>query len=182
MAKILSVKTFTNRASFSNGLKNPTDLIRWVFLSVGDYFLYELVGLRRSFAGKLTRITINPNVCQGQATIRGMRITVAFVLKLMASGMTHEEILAAYPELGKADLQQVIEYAAWLASESHRPSKIMAGYHQRIDEDQRMKKQKLYPLALIYPLGPPEGLRFSACLKIRCSLFKVKSLLFGQRF
>jgi len=29
------------------------------------------------------------------------------------------------------------------------------------------KDKKLYPLALIYPLGPREGLRFSACLKIR---------------
>lgn len=60
----------------------------------------------------LDRITINPEVCMGQATIRGMRITVAFVLKLMATGMTHPEILAAYPELEEADLHQAIEYAA----------------------------------------------------------------------
>jgi uncharacterized protein (DUF433 family) len=73
-------------------------------------------------AKKLNRITIQPNVCQGQATIRGMRITVAFVLKLMASGMKDEEILQAYPELEKADLRQAIEYAAWLASESHQPA------------------------------------------------------------
>ena len=60
----------------------------------------------------------------GQPTIRGMRITVAFVLKLMASGMTHAEILAAYPELEEADLHQAIEYAAWLASEYHRPLEV----------------------------------------------------------
>lgn len=78
-------------------------------------------------AKKLTRITIKTDVCQGQATIRGMRITVAFVLKLMASGMIQKEILASYPELEKADLQQAIEYAAWLASESHFPVKAMAG-------------------------------------------------------
>ena len=46
----------------------------------------------------------------GQPTIRGMRITVSFVLKLMASGMTNEQILAAYPELDEADFHQVIEY------------------------------------------------------------------------
>jgi len=58
----------------------------------------------------LDRITVKPDVCLGQPTIRGMRITVAFVLKLMASGMTHVEILAAYPELEENDLRQVIEY------------------------------------------------------------------------
>ena len=56
-----------------------------------------------------------------------MCITVAFVLKLMASGMTHTEILTAYPELEEPDLHQVIEYAAWLASEYHRPLRVAVG-------------------------------------------------------
>jgi len=67
------------------------------------------------------RITIKPEVCMGQPTIRGMRITVAFVLKLLASDMTHEEVLKAYPELEKEDILQTIEYAAWLAGEYHHP-------------------------------------------------------------
>lgn len=67
------------------------------------------------------RITVNPEVCMGQPTIRGMRITVAFVLKLLASGMSHEEILKAYPELKEEDILQAIEYAAWLAGEYHHP-------------------------------------------------------------
>lgn len=67
------------------------------------------------------RITVNPEVCMGQPTIRGMRITAAFVLKLLASGMTHEEILKGYPELEEEDILQSIEYAAWLAGEYHRP-------------------------------------------------------------
>lgn len=70
------------------------------------------------------RITVNPEVCMGQPTIRGMRITVALVLKLLASGMTHEEILKAYPELEMEDIHQVIEYAAWLAEEYHRPISV----------------------------------------------------------
>ena len=69
----------------------------------------------------LDRISVNPNVCMGQPSIRNMRITVAFVLKLMASGMTHKDILEAYPELEEADLQQSIQYAAWIAAEYHRP-------------------------------------------------------------
>ena len=70
---------------------------------------------------KFERITVNPEVCMGQPTIRGIRITVAFVLKLLASGMNHEEILKAYPELEEKDILQAIEYAAWLAGEYHRP-------------------------------------------------------------
>lgn len=70
------------------------------------------------------RIVTNPDVCLGQPTIRGLRITVAFVLKLMASAMTHQEILEAYPELEEEDLHQAIEYAAWLAGEYHRPIEI----------------------------------------------------------
>jgi uncharacterized protein (DUF433 family) len=48
----------------------------------------------------------------GQPTIRGMRITVAFVLKLLASGMSHDEIINSYPELEEMDIRQAIEYAA----------------------------------------------------------------------
>ena len=59
----------------------------------------------------LDRITVKADVCMGQPTIRGMRITVVFILKLMASGMTHLEILEAYPELEKDDLQQVIDFS-----------------------------------------------------------------------
>jgi len=66
------------------------------------------------------RITVNPKICPGEATIRCMRITVAFVLKLIASGMSSEEILISYPELEIEILKQAIEYAAWLASERHQ--------------------------------------------------------------
>lgn len=65
----------------------------------------------------LDRITVNPEVCLGQPTIRGMRITVSVILKMIASGMTKEEILRAYPELEEEDIVQAIKYAAWLSSE-----------------------------------------------------------------
>lgn len=74
----------------------------------------------------LNRITVNSDVCMGQPAIRGMRITVAFVLKLLASGMTHEEILKAYPELEEEDIFQSIEYAAWLAGEYHHATPVHA--------------------------------------------------------
>ena len=70
---------------------------------------------------KINRITIDPDVCMGQATIRGMRITVSFILKLLGSGMSYEEILTDYPELEREDILQAIQYAAWLSGESTRP-------------------------------------------------------------
>ena len=61
------------------------------------------------------RITIIPGVCGGRPTIRGMRITVADVLELLAGGMTAEQILSDYPYLESADIQACLEYAADVA-------------------------------------------------------------------
>jgi len=66
----------------------------------------------------LKRITFDPQVKGGRACIRGMRITVSLILNLIANGMTHEEILEAYPYLEPEDIQAALNYAAWLADES----------------------------------------------------------------
>lgn len=66
---------------------------------------------------KLDRITINPNICLGQPTVRGMRITVSVILKMIAGGKSVQEILDAYPELEIEDVQQAIKYAAWIVSD-----------------------------------------------------------------
>jgi uncharacterized protein (DUF433 family) len=65
---------------------------------------------------KLDRIVIDPNICLGQPTIRGMRITVSFVLKLLTS-LSVPEILQSYPELEPEDIQQALNYAAWAVSD-----------------------------------------------------------------
>jgi uncharacterized protein (DUF433 family) len=49
--------------------------------------------------------------------IRGLRIPVHLILRLLASGKTPAQIVGDYPELEQADIQQAMEYAAWLASE-----------------------------------------------------------------
>jgi uncharacterized protein (DUF433 family) len=67
------------------------------------------------------RITVDPEICLGQPTIRGMRITVAVILKQIAQGMTKQEILKAYPELEEEDITQALRYAAWLSSEKAKP-------------------------------------------------------------
>jgi len=66
----------------------------------------------------LDRITFNPNLMGGRACIRGMRITVSLIVNLVASGMTAQEILDAYPYLEPDDIAQALQYAAWLAEES----------------------------------------------------------------
>jgi uncharacterized protein (DUF433 family) len=63
------------------------------------------------------RIQVDPQVCQGKPTIRGLRITVDFVLKLIGDGYTTEQIIHEYPELEKEDIYQAARYGAWLASE-----------------------------------------------------------------
>ena len=65
----------------------------------------------------LDRITVNPDICEGKTTIRNLRITVDFVLKLIGDGYTPDEIINLYPELEKEDIYQAAKYGAWLASE-----------------------------------------------------------------
>jgi uncharacterized protein (DUF433 family) len=62
------------------------------------------------------RIKIDPNVCNGRPTIRGIRITVEFVLKLLVDRYTAEDIVREYPELEIEDVYQAAKYGAWLAS------------------------------------------------------------------
>ncbi|MCY3666530.1 MAG: DUF433 domain-containing protein [Gemmatimonadetes bacterium] len=72
---------------------------------------------RRHPLKELDRITINPNVCLGQPTIRGMRITISVILKMLAGGKSIPEVLEAYPELEEEDVRQSIRYAAWVVSD-----------------------------------------------------------------
>jgi uncharacterized protein (DUF433 family) len=70
---------------------------------------------------ELTRITFDPKVMGGKPCIRGLRVTVGTLLGLMASGHSHAEILAAYPYLEAADLNEALSYAAWRCQEAEVP-------------------------------------------------------------
>ena len=63
------------------------------------------------------RITFDRHIMAGQACIRGMRIPVSLVVNLVARGKRIGEILEEYPDLEPEDIQQSLEYAAWLARE-----------------------------------------------------------------
>jgi uncharacterized protein (DUF433 family) len=60
----------------------------------------------------LKRITIEADKCGGKPCIRNMRIRVADVLDMLASGMTHKEILEDFPYLEEDDITAVLSYAA----------------------------------------------------------------------
>ena len=60
----------------------------------------------------MDRITFLPDVRAGQPTIRGMRITVSEILEMLGAGMSHADILEAFPYLEEADIQAVLAYAA----------------------------------------------------------------------
>ncbi|GAA0561685.1 hypothetical protein GCM10008942_07640 [Rhizomicrobium electricum] len=63
-------------------------------------------------AGQTQRITTDPAVCGGRPCIRGMRIRVADVLGLLASGMSKAAVLKDYPYLEGADIDAALAYAA----------------------------------------------------------------------
>lgn len=62
----------------------------------------------------ISRITINPDICHGKPSIRGLRYPVEMILDLLASGMSHEEILSDYEDLENEDILACLEYASKL--------------------------------------------------------------------
>lgn len=60
----------------------------------------------------LARITSAPNICHGKPVVRGLRYPVENILELLASGMTHSEILADYEDLEEEDLHACLLFAA----------------------------------------------------------------------
>jgi len=62
---------------------------------------------------QIDRITLDTAVMGGKPCIRGTRVTVSTLLGLMATGVSRERILAAYPYLEPEDLDAALAYAAW---------------------------------------------------------------------
>jgi len=67
---------------------------------------------------QFNRITFDPLMMGGRACIRGLRVTVALVVNLIANGMNAAQIVQEYPYLEEEDIRQALQYAAWLADES----------------------------------------------------------------
>ncbi len=61
----------------------------------------------------LERITLNPKVMTGKPVIKGTRLTVEYILGLLAHGTTIEEILSEYEGLTREDVQACLLFEAW---------------------------------------------------------------------
>jgi uncharacterized protein (DUF433 family) len=67
------------------------------------------------------RITVAPNQMGGLPCIRGLRIPVATVVAMVADGMSADQIIGAYPDLEKEDIQEALQYAAAAVRERELP-------------------------------------------------------------
>jgi uncharacterized protein (DUF433 family) len=67
------------------------------------------------------RITRDPNVLAGRATLRNLRISVAHVVNFVANGMTPAQIVAEHPDLEAEDVRQALAYAAAIADDQVHP-------------------------------------------------------------
>ncbi len=61
---------------------------------------------------RLDRIEINPKIMVGKPAIKGTRIPVELILKMLSQGIATEEILGEYPQLTKEDIQAALAYGA----------------------------------------------------------------------
>jgi uncharacterized protein (DUF433 family) len=67
--------------------------------------------------GHLDRITQDPAVMGGKASIRGLRVTVGMIVAQIGAGQSVAEVLSDYPYLEREDIMQALRYAAWRADE-----------------------------------------------------------------
>ncbi|MCA9891275.1 MAG: DUF433 domain-containing protein [Anaerolineae bacterium] len=68
-----------------------------------------------------TRITIDPAQMGGVPCIRGLRIPVASVVDMVASGMSTGDILADFPDLEREDIAEALRYASAALRERQLP-------------------------------------------------------------
>ena len=62
----------------------------------------------------MERIVVEPDICNGQPTIKGTRVTARTVLEFLAAGDAIEDVLEEYPSLSRADVHACLEYASRL--------------------------------------------------------------------
>ena len=65
------------------------------------------------------RVSVNPAICSGRACIKGKRIPVYLIVKMLANGDAIEEILEDYPTISREDMLACLAYAGELAEEEN---------------------------------------------------------------
>lgn len=67
------------------------------------------------------RISVDPKICHGQACVKGTRIPVHLIIRMLANGDKADELLEDYPSLKMEDIYACLDYAASLAEEQITP-------------------------------------------------------------
>ena len=70
------------------------------------------------------RITVDPDICNGRPTIRGLRITVETVLGFLSAGESRSEILEQYPSLAAEDIDACLRFAADMMSHRYTLQRV----------------------------------------------------------
>jgi len=63
------------------------------------------------------RISVDPQICSGKPCISGTRVMVTNILGMMAGGKSTNDVLEAYPELTREDVEAALEYATRIIDE-----------------------------------------------------------------
>ena len=71
------------------------------------------------------RISVDPKICHGQVCIKGTRIPVHQIIRMLANGDKIEELLEDYPSLTIEDIYACLDYAASLAEEQITPIEMI---------------------------------------------------------
>ena len=73
------------------------------------------------------RVVINPRVMTGKPVIRGTRVPVELIVRMLSQGISVDEVLNEYPRLELADIHAALAYAAGvLADEEVFPRSVLA--------------------------------------------------------
>jgi uncharacterized protein (DUF433 family) len=84
----------------------------WVIISIAHKCSLTQENTTMSDQELLSRITIDPKVMVGKPIIKGTRLTVEFILNLLAHGSTAQEILEEYDGLAQEDIQACLLFAS----------------------------------------------------------------------
>jgi uncharacterized protein (DUF433 family) len=74
---------------------------------------------------KFQRITVDPEQMDGLPCIRGLRIPVATVVDMVASGMSEDEILTDFPDLEREDIREALRFVAAAVRERQLPQVVV---------------------------------------------------------
>jgi uncharacterized protein (DUF433 family) len=102
-------------------MKSPATFASWITHLVScrrELWENQAGGLKMNEQQLLERITLNPKVMAGKPVIKGTRLTVEYVLGLLAQGATPAEILEEYDGLTPEDLQACLLFATKSLSET----------------------------------------------------------------